>query len=76
MRTIHFQELEQTLAKPVTLDLTLNDLRILVTSLNALAYLSEAHNENYLDPEGLELRDRLEADYQALMQRKTISRGA
>jgi hypothetical protein len=51
------------LKKPVLLDLSLNDLRIIVGCFRAVAYLAEEEDEPYLDSEGTELHARLEELY-------------
>jgi hypothetical protein len=56
-------EIERRLSKPVGLELSVNDLRIIVGCFSALAYWSEVYDEAQLDPEGLMLKDRLEGLY-------------
>lgn len=63
MLTTEIQEMEQRLSFPVNLSLTVNDLRILVTSLNGMEYFGKEHGESYLDPEANDLKDRLEQTY-------------
>ncbi len=46
------------------LDLSLNDLRILVGSLRALSYMSEHDGENYLDVDARALKQKLEIMYE------------
>ncbi len=48
---------------PVTLNLRLDDLRILVTCMRAIQYQAEADDEPYLDQEGRDLKNRLEQLY-------------
>ncbi len=52
----------------VRLNLTLNDMRIMVTNFRALEYLTKLHDECYLDADGLSLKDRLEVLYFDLLQ--------
>ncbi len=46
-----------------SLDLSLNELRIIVGCFRALAYQAQTDNEPYLDSEALELKARLESLY-------------
>ena len=45
------------------LHLSLNDIRIIVGCFRAVAYQGEIDGEDYLDADGLELKERLEAIY-------------
>jgi len=56
-------EMSRKLGKPIGLDLSVNDLRILVGCLRALEYWSRADDEPYLDSDGLRLKQRLEGLY-------------
>ena len=58
----------EILKKRARLDLSLNDVRILVGCLKALAYQSEIDNEVYLDVDALELKARLESLYDKLVR--------
>jgi hypothetical protein len=44
-------------------DLSLNDIRIIVGCFRAVAYREEVDNEEYLDADSLELKQRLEILY-------------
>lgn len=44
-------------------EITLNDLRILVGCFKALAYQSQLDGEDYLDVDALALKERLESLY-------------
>jgi hypothetical protein len=59
----------------VRLNMTLNDLRIMVTSFRALEYLMRLHDECYLDADGLSLKDRLEVSYFDLLQDRGVLAG-
>jgi hypothetical protein len=58
----------EVLARPVRLDLSLNDLRILVGCFRAIAYRAEVDDEPYLDPDAIELMRRLELQYGAILK--------
>ncbi len=60
----------EVLAKPVTLELDVNELRIIVGCFRLAAYMAEAENEPYLDPDGKALKDRLERLYSRLLVEK------
>ena len=50
------------------LDLSMNDIRIIVGCFSAVAYQEEVDGEQYLDADALALKDRLETIY-----RKSLS---
>ena len=52
------------LDRRVELELSANELRILVGCLRAIEYQMKADDEPYLDPDGLALKARLESRYQ------------
>jgi hypothetical protein len=56
-------EIERTLKKTIGIELSLNDLRIIVGCFNALAYWSDVYDDGQLDPDGWALKDRLEGLY-------------
>jgi hypothetical protein len=60
------QDLE-ILKKRTRLDLSLNEVRIVVGCLEALAYQAEIDDEPYLDPDALALKARLESLYAMLL---------
>ncbi len=57
----------EILAKPVKLDLDLNDLRIIVGCFRLASYLMDADDEPYLDSNGVELKKRLEQLYTKML---------
>jgi hypothetical protein len=57
----------EILKKRTRLDLTLNDIRVLLGCMNAVAYQAEIDDESYLDAEALELKLRLELLYEKLL---------
>lgn len=63
MRNQEILDMEHTLSKPIGLDLSVNDLRIIVGCFNALAYCARCDDEPYLDPDGWKLKERLEGLY-------------
>jgi len=56
-------EMERTLKKSIGIELSLNDLRIIVASFSAMAYWSEVDGEEYLDCDAWKLKERLEGLY-------------
>ncbi len=58
----------ETLRKPLHLDLTVNDLRIIVGCLRGVAYMMDVDDEPYLDVDALELQQKLEGIYQAVLE--------
>ncbi len=52
-----------------TVELSLNDLRILVGCFNALAYQAEVDGEGYLDADAIALKERLQALYLASLSK-------
>jgi hypothetical protein len=69
---IHAVESEKKLAilrKPLQLDLRVNDLRIMVGCLRAVAYLMKMDDEPYLDADALELQKKLERKYDGLLNK-------
>jgi hypothetical protein len=68
MRTIYAEGDLAMLQEHVELDLTLNDLRMMVNCLKAVEYQGKLDDEPYLDDEALELKGRLEATYERTIQ--------
>jgi hypothetical protein len=58
----------ETLKKRTRIDLSLNDIRIIVGCFKAVAYQAEIDDEPYLDPDALELKSRLESLYEKLLK--------
>jgi hypothetical protein len=63
MQNADIRLMEHTLKTSLSLDLSVNDLRIIVGCLNALAYWARRDDEPYLDPDGWNLKERLEGLY-------------
>lgn len=62
----HVVECEEKLAllhKRMRLDLSVNELRIMVGCLKAVEYLMKIDDEPYLDADALALKERLERKY-------------
>lgn len=57
--------MENILSMPFVLDLSVNDLRILVDALDALNYFCCTDGEAYLDADGHKLRDRVKKEYES-----------
>jgi len=58
-----------------SVELSLNDLRILVGCFKALAWQSEQDGEDYLDPDAKALHEKLESLYLAGLDQATGARG-
>ena len=56
----------------VKLNMSINDLRIIVNSFKALEYQMQLDHEPYLDADGLSLKDRLEGTYKTSLARLGI----
>jgi hypothetical protein len=61
------------LRKPAKVDLSVNDLRILVNCMKAIEFQSQADDEPYLDDEGVSLRRRLEKSYERILAGQSIT---
>ena len=70
MQQIDFEEAERVLSAPTLVELSVNDLRILVGALDGLTYFETIQSEDYLDPDGIRLRARLKANYEKIVQDK------
>ena len=60
------------LAARVKLNISLNDLRLVVNCFKALEYQGKVDNEDYLDGEALYLKQRLEGTYKTSLARMGI----
>jgi hypothetical protein len=58
----------EILKKKARLDLTLNDIRIILGCFRAVAYQEEIDDEPYLDGDAIALKDRLELLYAKLLK--------
>ena len=63
MNDINPDNMERILGRSMRLDLSVNDLRILVSCFNAVAYWAEVDEKAYLDSDGWKLKERLEGLY-------------
>jgi hypothetical protein len=76
MQTVETGEKKlEILRKPLKLDLSVNDLRIMVGCFRAVAYLMQMDDEPYLNADALELQEKLERKYDRLL-RQTENRRA
>ncbi len=57
--------MENILSAPIVLELSINDLRILVDALDGLNYFCCTDGEAYLDEDGYKLRERVKKEYEA-----------
>jgi hypothetical protein len=70
MQALGSEKKLEILKKKTRLDLSLNDIRIIVGCFRAVAYQAEIDNEPYLDPDAIELKSKLESLYEKLLQEK------
>jgi hypothetical protein len=63
MKEIDPEEMERILGRAITLELNLNDLRILVSCFSAVAYWAEVDEKAYMDSDAWKLKERLEGLY-------------
>jgi hypothetical protein len=73
MKNMDIDRIEHILGRRIGLDLSLNDLRILVSCFNAVAYWAEIDEKAYLDPDGWKLKERLEGLYRDELDAAEIS---
>ncbi len=64
------------LKKKTNVELSLNDIRIILGCFKAIAYQSEIDNEPYLDPDACDLQRRLESQYVGLLKENGATSGA
>ncbi len=67
-------QLLDVLSEPVSLDLNLDDLRIILGCFHAVEYQMEIDDEPYLDADSLDLKRRLEQTYERTLREKGIER--
>jgi hypothetical protein len=72
MKSTEARGIEAILRRPVELDLSLNELRIIVGCLGAVSYMAEADGEPYLDPDGRRLMERLEGLYRDQVENRDL----
>jgi hypothetical protein len=63
-RTVEIEKNLEALDRRVKLNLSANELRILVCCLRAIEYQMVADDEKYLDRDGLALKAKLESLYE------------
>jgi hypothetical protein len=72
MKSNEARGIEAILRRPVELDLSLNELRIIVGCFGAVSYMAEADGEPYLDPDGKKLMERLQGLYRDYIENKAL----
>jgi hypothetical protein len=72
MKDTRARDIEAALRHSVELDLSLNELRIIVGCIGAVSYMAEADDEPYLDPDGKKLMERLQGLYRDHIEDKTL----
>ena len=68
MQTLEAEKKLEILKSRTPVDLSLNDLRILLGCFNAVAYQAKLDDEPYLDADAIDLRNKLESLYQKLLK--------
>lgn len=63
MKNSSISDIERTLRQSIDIPMTMDDLRIIVNCFRAVEYWSRTDGESYLDDEGRELMNKLEAKY-------------
>jgi hypothetical protein len=63
----------EVLKKRTRLDLSVNDIRIILGCFRAVGYQEEIDHESYLDQDGLKLNKRLHSVYAALLKENGIN---
>ena len=53
----------------VGLDISVNEFRIIMNSMRAMEYLTKLEDVPYLDAEGMDLKEKLDAQYRAVLER-------
>ncbi|MBE3065112.1 MAG: hypothetical protein IMZ69_08865 [Spirochaetes bacterium] len=64
MPTVHAERDITILREPIQLDLSLNDLRMMVNCMRAVEYQMSIDDETYLDDDARALKKRLEGTYE------------
>jgi hypothetical protein len=64
MRTVYAEGDIAMLREPIQLDLSLNDLRMVVNCMKAVEYQMSIDDETYLDDDAKALKKRLEGAYE------------
>jgi hypothetical protein len=64
MRTVYADGGIAMLREPIQLDLSLNDLRMMVNCMKAVEYQMSIDDETYLDDDARALKKRLEGTYE------------
>lgn len=72
MKSTGARGIEAILRRPVELELSLNELRIIVGCFGAVSYMAEAEGEPYLDPDGKKLMERLQGLYRDHLENKAL----
>jgi hypothetical protein len=67
IQAVESEEKLEMLNRHLQLDLSVNDLRIMVGCFKAVAYLMKMDDEPYLDADALELQKKLERKYHGLL---------
>ncbi len=75
MENLEVFDIDRILAKTVGIDLSVNELRIIVGCLNALEYIARMDDEPYLDEDGLKLKERLEGLYRDELEGTIVHSG-
>jgi len=72
INTLDSESKLEVLNQHLKLDLSVNDLRIMVGCLRAVAYLMKVDDEPYLDADALQLQERLERKYARMLKKSDV----
>jgi hypothetical protein len=67
--TMNIENSLEVLDQRIKLNVSVNDLRIIVGCLRAIEYQMKADDEPYLDEDGLALKAKLETLYKVVLKR-------
>jgi hypothetical protein len=73
MQVLDAESKLEILKKRARLDLSVNDIRIILGCFRAVAYQSEIDDESYLDQDAVELKKKLESLYLKLLKEQGIN---
>jgi hypothetical protein len=76
MRTTYVEGDITMLREPIQLDLSLNDLRMVVNCMKAVEYQASIDDETYLDDDAKSLKKRLEGAYERTIGELTGQRSS
>ena len=64
--------IEAALRRPLEIDLSLNELRIIVDCIGVVSYMSDIYDEPFLDADGKKLMERLRGLYRDQIENRKL----